>query len=120
MRHWASKVASGTTGLVACVDDVIVGMALAGSDDSDPSTGYLSRVYVDPDHQGRGIGSALHDASIRSLGERGFGRATLWVLERNARARAWYERLGWQQTADRKPVYPPAGIDDVRYRLTLT
>jgi len=30
--------------------------------------------------------------------EAGYTEATLWVLERNDRARAWYERLGWQCT----------------------
>jgi ribosomal protein S18 acetylase RimI-like enzyme len=49
----------------------------------------------------------------------GFDAVTLWVLERNQRARAWYERLGWQPTGERKPVFAPAGIDDLRYRISL-
>ena len=48
-----------------------------------------------------------------------FPEATLWVLERNIRARSWYERLGWAWTGERKPVWPPGGIDDLRYRRLL-
>jgi len=49
----------------------------------------------------------------------GFPAATLWVLEANAKARSWYERLGWRLSGTRKPMYAPAGIDDVGYRIDL-
>jgi ribosomal protein S18 acetylase RimI-like enzyme len=53
------------------------------------------------------------------LRETGYDTATLWVLERNTRARRWYKRLGWEHTGERSPVYPPAGIYDVGYRIVL-
>ena len=61
----------------------------------------------------------LYGAAIDYMAETGFPAATLWVLETNARARSWYERLGWRATGERKTVYAPASIDDVRYRLEL-
>lgn len=42
------------------------------------------------------------------------------MLERNQRVRSWYERLGWEPTGERKPVYAPGGIDDVGYRRRLS
>ncbi len=116
--HWATALATdATTALVIDVDGWIGGVVLAGPDEAEPDAGHLSRLYVDPDRWGHGLGRALYTASMDMLRER-FDEATLWVLERNTRARAWYERLGWRPTGERKPVYSPAGIDDLRYRLT--
>jgi ribosomal protein S18 acetylase RimI-like enzyme len=95
----------------------VIGIALAGPDPREPTSGHLSRFYVDPAHSGRGIGTALYEHCLHRLRDLGFTTATLWVLERNARVRSWYERLGWRPTGERKPVYPPGGIDDLRYRL---
>ena len=55
----------------------------------------------------------LYDAAIRHLRKSGFRTAILSVLEGNHRARSWYERLGWQPTPARIPVYQPAGIEDI-------
>jgi ribosomal protein S18 acetylase RimI-like enzyme len=107
-------------GFVAEETDAVVGVVLAGPDPVDEDLGHLSRLYVDPAMWGRGIGRALYDACVAELAARGFEIATLWVLERNERVRGWYERLGWNLTGERKPVYAPARIDDVRYRLLLS
>jgi ribosomal protein S18 acetylase RimI-like enzyme len=96
-----------------------VGVVVGGPDPLDGVSGHLSRLYVQPELWGRGIGRALHDRCIGHLRDGGFELASLWVLEANPRARSWYERLGWKITGARKPVYAPAGIDDVGYRLLL-
>lgn len=96
-------------------NDRIVGVVLAGPDPDVPALGHLSRLYVDPDLWGDGIGTALYDAAMADLIGRGFPAATLWVLVDNTRARRWYERLGWARTGAWRPVYEPAGIHDVQY-----
>lgn len=105
--------------LVADVDATMVGVVMGGPDPADETLGHLSRLYVEPAQWGRGIGRALHDACLAHLVHHGCARATLWVLERNQRVRSWYERMGWEPTGERKPVYAPGGIDDVGYRLVL-
>lgn len=75
--------------------------------------GWLSHLYVDPNHWGKRVGSELHDLAVANGGRR------LWVLRDNARARAMYERRGWRLTDRVRPVYEPAGIDDVGYDLIL-
>lgn len=99
--------------------DRLVGVAIAGPDPDDASFGHFSRLYVDPDHWGRGIGRRLHDQAILHLRQQAYRTATLWVLEGNVRTRSWYERLGWRLSGTRKASYPPAGIDDLGYQLTL-
>lgn len=55
---------------------------------------YLEDLYVQPAHRGRGLGRAL----LRSLGrlavERGYGRFEWSVLDWNADAVRFYERMG--------------------------
>lgn len=114
---WITKLKQHPA-FVAVVDNAIVGTVIAGADPKEPRTGHLSRMYVVPELSGRGIGTRLYHTCLREFAELGYAEATLWVLERNERARRWYEQLGWIATGERKPVYAPAGIDDLRYRLT--
>jgi ribosomal protein S18 acetylase RimI-like enzyme len=109
----------GRRAFVAREDQTTVGVVLAGEDPMDASLGHVSRLHVAPERWGQGIATSLYDAAVDHLRTVGFAEATLWVLERNERARSWYERLGWECTGERKPVWPPAGIDDLRYRLAL-
>lgn len=104
---------------VAEWDGERVGVVVGGPDPLNEACGHLSRLYVRPECWGRGVGRVLYDRCIGHLREHGFDLASLWVLEGNTRARRWYERLGWKITGARKPVYGPAGIDDVGYRLLL-
>ncbi len=114
---WGSWLSSGTlTGFIAEVDSDLVGAVLAGADPDEPSCGHMARMYVVPERWGQGIGRLLYSVAIEHLRDAGYAESTLWVLEGNARARSWYERLGWVATGERKAVFQPAGIDELRYR----
>lgn len=116
-NDWLLAPSATDRNVVARVDGTVVGVGRASADPADPSLGHLSRLYVDPCFWGNGVGRAIYAAVIEHLRSAGFVIGTLWVLERNHRARGWYERLGWRATGARKPVFVPAGIDDVQYRL---
>jgi GNAT superfamily N-acetyltransferase len=79
--------------------------------------GDLARLHVHPDSWGRGIGGALHDAAVDALRAAGHGRAELWVIDANARARGLYERRGWHLDPTRTLDY--VGVTEVRYVLEL-
>ncbi len=68
---------------VAEADGRVVGFAAIGD-------GMLDHLYVHPEHQGRGVGSALFRRATESC-PRGF---RFWVFQRNEVARAFYERRG--------------------------
>jgi len=63
----------------------IVGMSALSGD-------LLDQLYVHPDAQGRGAGSALIDTAK----ERRPGGFTLWVFQQNEAARRFYERSGFR------------------------
>lgn len=72
--------------------------------------GHVDQLYVEPGDQGSGVGSALL-AHAKQLHPRGL---SLFTLQRNARARAFYEARGFR--AVRLGVSPaPESEPDVRY-----
>jgi GNAT superfamily N-acetyltransferase len=87
-----------TGAFVAEDDGRIVGFASFGparDEDAPPGTGEVPAIYVEPSVLGTGVGRQLFEAVTRALREAGYGRATLWVLETNQRARRFYEKAGW-------------------------
>ena len=112
----------GTSVLVADDGGRVVGFSNAGpSRDADgPGLGEIRAIYVLPTHWDTGTGRALHDASIASLRAARFPTATLWVLEANARARAFYERRGWRSDGTVKPIaFLGVDLPEMRYRIDL-
>lgn len=59
--------------------------------------GELEKLFVEPVLQGEGIGAALLQYAVQELGAR-----TLWALEKNTRAIAFYERHGFARTGEKK------------------
>jgi len=57
-------------------------------------------IYVLPQFWHQGIGRELLDEAERRL--KGFSAFTLWVLEKNARARRFYEARGFRLDGSRK------------------
>jgi GNAT superfamily N-acetyltransferase len=113
LELWREKLGAPEVEIhVAEVDGEAVGVV--GVEDE-----FLSNLYVLPSHQGTGVGSTLHDLALERLRARGIQVARLWTLERNRSARPFYERRGWELTAETRVVpYPPNPID-VQYAKEL-
>ena len=88
VRRWyAGKLEAWDWGQVVCAGDAIVAyLAAVGA--------HIDQLFVDPDHQRAGLGAAL----LGTMLERRLRPATLHVFARNAPARVFYERFGFQQT----------------------
>ncbi|MDQ1748884.1 MAG: hypothetical protein QOD07_3147 [Frankiaceae bacterium] len=91
----------------------------AANSDTTSSIGELRAIYLLPDAWGTGTGRRLHDAALELL-RPDFAEATLWVLDTNVRARAFYERMGWYDDGvtkndDRGGVV----LSEIRYRRAL-
>ncbi len=87
-------------------DDAVVGVsALTRWDDA---TGELRWVYVLPEHQRRGVGTALLDYLERKAREKGLSEMVLFTDENASWAISFYEKLGYRRTGKRKV---PWGFD---------
>jgi ribosomal protein S18 acetylase RimI-like enzyme len=84
-RWYSGKFAEWTWTLAALDADVMAGF-IALTDR------HIDQLYVDPSLQRRGIGSMLLDTALKGVS----GQVTLDVFERNASARAFYEKHGFQ------------------------
>jgi GNAT superfamily N-acetyltransferase len=101
--------------------DAVIGFVSVGAsrdDDARPEEGELRAIYLAPEAVGTGVGRELLTRAEASLAELGYGAATLWVFEDNARARRFYEGNGWQAQPDSGPG-PWGWARSVRYRKAL-
>jgi GNAT superfamily N-acetyltransferase len=122
LERWRTRLADPPLGwavFVAERDGAVVGFAAVGPSRDEPGIGELYAIYVDPDAWSTGAGRALIEQGEEQLC-RDYGEATLWVLDENPRARAFYERAGWLPDGARKAeerwgVRAP----EVRYRKEL-
>lgn len=76
----------------------------------EPGTLLMDGIFVRPQARGLGVGSALLDAIERAALARGLNSVRLDVIDENPRARALYERRGYEPHAQRsigllKPVF---------------
>jgi mycothiol synthase len=79
--------------LLAEQDEEIVACLLARRHE-DERVGYVAGLAVDPDHQRRGIGTALLEHAFAGFAAAGFERAQLMVASDNPKALRLYERAG--------------------------
>lgn len=79
----------------------------------------LRRIYTLPLAQGTGLGRALMQRAVADAIAMGKTRLLLGVLGRNARARAFYERQGFDVVGERQYRVGSALCDDVIYARPL-
>jgi GNAT superfamily N-acetyltransferase len=80
---------------VAEQDGRVAGFAYVGPSET-PDAAELYAIHVEPELVGTGLGRQLMARALDDLHATGAGRAVLWVLEANERARRFYERGGWR------------------------
>lgn len=106
--RWRVIVADDASGRV-------VGVTRYGRDPDDERLGHLFSLYVHPHHSAGGLGSELLSDATAWFAEQGLVEATLWVFERNAAARQFYEHRGWTAEGGRR-VEPEFRAPEIRLR----
>lgn len=114
----------GQENLVCLAGEQLLGFASFGptrDEDNDAAvTAELMALYVHPEHWRQGCGTRLWQEVQRRVAGR-YQEITLWVLCDNARARQFYERIGFVEEPDRIKSLPrfDAEVYEVRYRRSL-
>ena len=108
---------------VAEAEEWIVGFVSAGrcrDEDAEPGTGEVYAIYIEADRLGTGLGRRLFETATRWLRTNPFSCATLWVLDSNNRARAFYEKAGWvPDGATKVDDRDGFSLHEVRYRIVF-
>jgi GNAT superfamily N-acetyltransferase len=124
-QRWTERLrdpAPRTSVVVAMDARQLVGFAAVGpplvpADRADSALGDLYALYLDPDHWGRGIGTALHATALDRLVAHDFTHAGLWILDGNRRALRFYHRHGWTDTGRTQIDRGPQDIELHERRL---
>lgn len=93
----------GKTFVMEAADGICGFASIADARDEDvpENTGELVAIYVHPDFWSQRCGHALHKQALEALARNGYDLVILWVLEGNARARAFYQAHGWSEDGAR-------------------
>lgn len=121
-QFWRDQPSGGT--FVADLEGQVCGFVSVGIGRDEDAAATAHEVYavnVRALAWGSGAGLGLLRTGEATLRTSGAHEATLWVLERNARARAFYEREGWvPDGAQHETTVGGARLIEVRHRKTLT
>ena len=122
--RFEQSLRAGPSVLVLELDGDILGFSAYGASrdqDAGPATGEVIAINLHPSSWRRGLGRELLRETLLRLQSRGFSEATLWVLHGNARARQFYEALGWRRDGVEKHDDKLTGfaLHELRYRIAL-
>lgn len=110
-----------TVFLVATVDGRVVGYASTGptGPNRPDDVAGLHSIYVHPDRWGDGVGSALLDACVARLRDRGFERLVLRVLDGNDVGIGFYRARGFECVDETTTELAGRSVDELVFARDL-
>lgn len=116
------KHRAGDTAVFELAEQIVGFVTVQQSRDvgTEQDVGQITAIYLHPHHWRRGYGSALVGWAKDRAEEKGWRRLTLWVLRENARARAFYERLGFATDGAKKDAVLGDGTSFVEVRYAYS
>jgi GNAT superfamily N-acetyltransferase len=108
--QWRERttIPDGAT-FLALADGRAVGTATAAPWDGLDGVLGLFGMWVDPAWRGRGVGASLVEAVLGFGREHGYPTVQLWVAEDEEAPRRLYERCGFVDTGERRPIRDEPG-----------
>ncbi len=103
--------------LVAEVEGIAVGFITL--EPIDAETAELTRLYVNPEFRGSGLGRTLWEAALAQIRPRAVHAVLVNVFGDNWAGRRFYERLGFVLTEETTADVGTQTVYDVWYRLEL-
>ncbi len=92
----AAEIADPEAAVFLAADgDTLAGYAYLVVSPSKADASLLSRIYIDAAWRGQGLANRLLDAVVSECAARGVERLQLTVYEKNARAIAFYNKVGF-------------------------
>ena len=120
-KRWLERKRTST--FVSLVGATVTGFCTLHPvpDRSGPAPGEIASFYVLPAEWRRGTGRKLGERAVAEARARGFAEIVLWVLETNARARRFYEALGFRPDGGSRVFLdrPYASWRELRYRMAV-
>lgn len=124
-RVEAALLRGGSGGAVAEADGAHAGHAMwipaisaPHYECDDPSTAYLSQLFLSREHRGTGLAARLLDWAVDGARGLGYREMRLLTPAGQARARAFYGREGWSELGD-WGVHPELRLALVEYGRRL-
>ena len=117
-KRWLGRRRTST--FVALVGATVTGFCTLHpvGDESGGGVGEIASFHVLPAEWRRGTGRRLGERAVAEARARRFAEIVLWVLETNARARSFYEALGFRPDGESRVFLerPYASWRELRYR----
>ncbi|KAG2194036.1 hypothetical protein INT47_009927 [Mucor saturninus] len=74
-----------------------------------PGEAMITRFAVSPNHQSKGLGRLLIEGSFKVMREQGYERCSIRVFENRPEILAWYAKVGFKDTNERRAFKAPEG-----------
>ncbi|WOO41673.1 GNAT family N-acetyltransferase [Rubellicoccus peritrichatus] len=106
-NRWEKSLSQSTEGTLVYEETArVVGWVSYGPcrDKGESDKGEIYAIYVLPDHWGNKYGKKLILAAEENLRQSNLKEITLWVLEKNSRARLFYEQRGYSADGMKKEL----------------
>lgn len=120
LEQWRQILSQPHKSYLALRNGVPVGFLSIFSPSRDPdlpNAGEIGAIYLLPEYWCMGIGHHLLQFGVKKLFDMGYIDISLWVFERNERARRFYEKNGFVIDAAINTRKPDSGVVEIRYRL---
>lgn len=105
--HWSAALRDGEREAFVVMD----GKKYAGSssigaarDEEMAGWGEIISIYLLPEYFGCGYAELLLECAVNALREKGYNDIYLWVLDKNIRARNFYEKHGFVMNTDHATI----------------